>query len=245
MRLITACCAHRSYWILGASQTSHAMSAPNNALPRLRPLGTHAKKPRESGRCSCAMPQMWAQPTPHERPAACHGMHMDCPHAVTIVIAGVRAPAVVDALMVVSPRTPASIHAVRSRVHPCPWLQRVLAERLDRLWLHLGQQRDHHVTAALSPAKDGRFFLRQCATASWAVASASTTFAILARDACGGPFMAGHYRGFIALHLGGKRHRGLFLTIPARRWAVLGCTSRPVRAHSWPIGSFDTLQTPP
>jgi hypothetical protein len=54
-------------------------------------------------------------------------------------------------------------------------------------------------------------------------------------------FLGEAYRGFIALHLGGQRHRGLFLTIPARRWAVIGCTSLPVRAHSWPIGSFDTL----
>jgi len=166
---------------------------------------------------------------------------MDFTQAVAIVISGVLAPAVVDALMVVSPRTQASINAVLIRVHPCPWINSVCDERLDRLLLHIGQQLDHHLTAALYHAKDGRFFLLQRATASFAFASASTTFSTLALDDFGLPFMARHYIGFIALYLIGERHRGLFFTIPSRSCAVICCTSLPLSANSCPICSFDTL----
>ena len=36
----------RSYWIPGSYVTSTSMSAPSNALPRLRTLCTNSKKPR-------------------------------------------------------------------------------------------------------------------------------------------------------------------------------------------------------
>jgi hypothetical protein len=36
----------RSYWIPGSYETSSSMSAPSNALPRLRTLCTNSKNPR-------------------------------------------------------------------------------------------------------------------------------------------------------------------------------------------------------
>ena len=54
-------------------------------------------------------------------------------------------------------------------------------------------------------------------------------------------FMAGNHIGFIALHLVGQRHRGLFFTIPSRNCVVICCTSLPLSANSWAICSFDTF----
>src|SRR6266851_6469305 len=88
-------------------------------------------------------------------------------------------------------------------------------------------------------AKDRRLFLRQCATAGFAFTSASTALSALALDDCGLPFMAGAHVGFIALHLVGEHHQGLFFTIPARRCAVLCCTSLPWSTNAWVIGAFD------
>ena len=118
----------------------------------------------------------------------------------------------------------------------------VFDERLDRLLLHMGEQMAHHVPPTLYHPKDGRFFLLQRATATFAFTSASTSLSALALDDCGVPFMAGCHLGFIALHLVGERHRGLFFPIPSRSCAVMCCTSRPWSANAWAICSFDTLR---
>jgi hypothetical protein len=39
----------RSYWMPGSYGTSNAMSAGSHAFPRVRPVGTHAQTPRDSG----------------------------------------------------------------------------------------------------------------------------------------------------------------------------------------------------
>ncbi len=135
----------------------------------------------------------------------------------------------------------AGINAVLIRVNPCPWINGVFEEWLDRLLLHIGQQIDHHLPLTLNHPKDGRFFLLQRAPARFAFASASTAFSPLALDYFGLPFMAGHHIGFIALHLVGERHRGLFFTIPSRSCAVICCPSLPLSANSCPICSFDKL----
>jgi hypothetical protein len=69
---------------------------------------------------------------------------------------------------------------------------------------------DHHLTATLHHPKDGRSFLLQSATTSFALESASTAFSPLALDHLWLAFMASNDIGFIALHLIGERHRGLF-----------------------------------
>src|SRR5262245_15815069 len=47
----------RSYWVPGSYVTRNSMSAGSNALPRLRTLGTHSKKPKYGGSFSCEMPR--------------------------------------------------------------------------------------------------------------------------------------------------------------------------------------------
>jgi hypothetical protein len=135
---------------------------------------------------------MRAKPTAQQRPEPFHRIHMDFTKAVAIVISGELAPAVVDTLMVVSPSPQVGINAIFIRVHPCSWINGVFDERFDRLLLHIGQQIDHHLTPALHHAKDGRCFLLQRATASFAFASASMALSTLALDYFGLPFMTGY-----------------------------------------------------
>ena len=48
----------RSYWIPGSYETSSSMSAPSNALPRLRTLCTNSKNPRYSESFSWEIPRL-------------------------------------------------------------------------------------------------------------------------------------------------------------------------------------------
>ncbi len=74
-------------------------------------------------------------------------------------------------------------------------------EGLDGLLLHIGQQMDHDLTAALHHPKDGRSFLLHGATATFAFEAASTAFSSLAIYHFRLPFMAGDHIRFIALYL--------------------------------------------
>jgi hypothetical protein len=124
---------------------------------------------------------------------------MDLPDAVAIFIARALASSVVDALMRIAPHCKTSIDALLVRINQGAWLHGVFHEGLDRLLLHIGQQRDHHVPPTFTHPKDWRSFLRQGASTSFAFPSASTTFSTLALDDCGLPFMAGYHLGFVAL----------------------------------------------
>src|SRR6266571_5908051 len=64
---------------------------------------------------------MWAKPAPQQRPEPFHGIHMDFTKAIAIFTSGVLSSSMVDALMVVSPRTQASINAVFIRVYQGTW----------------------------------------------------------------------------------------------------------------------------
>src|SRR4029453_6804791 len=92
---------------------------------------------------------------------------------------------------------------------------------LNGLLLDIGQQIDHHLPTALHHPKDGRSFLLQGASTRFALESASTTLPALALDHLWVSFMASNHVGFIAFHLVGERHRGLFFTIPSRSSAVI------------------------
>src|SRR6266436_7533137 len=122
---------------------------------------------------------MGAQPTPPQRPEALHGMHMDFTKAVAIFIAGVLASSMVDALLLVSPRTQASIKAVCLRVYKSPWGHGLGDQRLNGLLLPMGQHVDDHLTTPLHHPKDRGPLLLPCATAPLAFASVSTPFASL------------------------------------------------------------------
>ena len=143
-------------------------------------------------------------------------MHMHFTQAVAIVIAGELASPMVDALMVVSPRTQAGINTVLICVNPCPWINGVFDERLDRLLLHISQQSDHDLSPTLHHAKDRWSFLLQGPSSPFTFEPASTTFSLLALDYLWLSFVASNHIGFVALHLIGERHRGLFFTIPSR-----------------------------
>src|SRR4029453_1022143 len=159
---------------------------------------------------------MGTKPAPQERPEPFHGIHMDFTKAIAIFIARKLASSVVDLLMVVAPSLQTGIDAVLVCINQCAWMKGAFDERLDRLLLHIGEQMDHHLPPALEHPKDGRFFLLQRATATFAFPSAATTLSALALDDFGLPFMAGDHIGFIALHLVGKGHDRVFLqTRPA------------------------------
>src|SRR6266853_2786210 len=141
---------------------------------------------------------------------------MDFTQAIPIFIAGELASPMVDTLMAISPATQAGINAVLVRIHTCPWNDGVFDQGLDGLLLHMRYEIDHHLTATLHHPKDGRSFLLQGASTRFAFESASTPFSLLTLDHLWLPFMAGNHIGFVALHLIGERHRGLFFTIPSR-----------------------------
>src|SRR5215468_3669579 len=113
------------------------------------------KEPQEEREFLLGNTPMRMKPTAQQGPEAFHCIHMHFTQAVAIVIAGELASPMVDALMVVSPRTQAGINTVLICVHPCPWINGVFDERLDGLLLHIGQQIDHHLIATLGHPKDG------------------------------------------------------------------------------------------
>src|SRR5882724_9589633 len=162
------------------------------------------------------MPRMRAQPTAQERPKPFHGIDMDFAKAVSVFIAGKLASPMVDTLMVVSPDMQASINALLVCINKCPWNDSVFDQGLDRLLLDIGQQIDDHLTTPLHPPKDGRSFLLQGASTCFALELAPTSLSFLTLDHLWLSFMAGNHIGFVALHLLGERHRGLFFTIPSR-----------------------------
>jgi hypothetical protein len=94
----------------------------------------------------------------------------------------------------------------------------------------------------LPQPKDGWACLLHGASPSLAWASAATALALRALAHSWLALMAGKPLGCVALPRLGERHRGLFLTIPARRCAVLGCPSLPLSAKAGAMGSCDTLR---
>src|SRR5882762_10124187 len=127
-----------------------------------------------------------------------------CPDAaVANYIAGVLAPAMVDALMPIAPRLKMGIHAGRICVYQGACLNGVFHEGLDRFLLHIGQQMDHDLPPTLEHPKDRRFFFLHRAAAGCAFAATTTAFSSLALDDLWLSSMAGHHIGFIALDLVG------------------------------------------
>src|SRR6266851_5236315 len=138
---------------------------------------------------------MRTKPTPQQRPEAFHRVHMDFTQAVSLFIAGVLAPSVVDTLRVVPPVLQAGINAVLIRIHKCPWNDRVFEEGLARLLLHIGQHIEHHLTATLHHSKDRRPLFLHCASATLSFQSASTSLTSLGSQHSRLAFTANHTRG--------------------------------------------------
>src|SRR5919205_1546865 len=146
---------------------------------------------------------MRTQPTAQQGPEAFHGIHMDFTHAVAIVIARELASSVVDTLMVVAPGLQTGINTILISINQCAWINRVFDQRLDGLLLHVREQLDHDLTATFNHPKDGRSFLLQGASPSFAFPSAATTVSALALDHLWLAFMARNHLGFVALDLVG------------------------------------------
>src|SRR5712691_2668466 len=136
---------------------------------------------------------MGAKPTPQEGPKPFHGIHMDFTKAVPIFISGVLALSMVHTLMLVSPCTQASINAVFIRINKCTRGNGLFDERLNGLLLHISKHVDDHLTAPLNHAKDRWLLFLQCASASFAFESASTSFASFGLHHLRLSFMAGHH----------------------------------------------------
>ena|ERR687887_1288629 len=130
---------------------------------------------------------MRTEPAAQERPKSFHRLHMNFAQAVAIFIASALAPSMADTLMLVSPDMPASINAILVCLHTCTWNNGVFDEGLDGLLLDMGHQIDHHVPSALHHLKDGWSFLRQGATTSFSLQSASTSVAPLGLYPLGWP----------------------------------------------------------
>src|SRR6266568_456178 len=150
---------------------------------------------------SCGLPENQGSLSTNGSHEPFHRIHMDFTQAIAVFIARERTSSMVDTLMVVALSLQTGIDAVLVCINQCAWMHGVFDERLDRLLLHMGEQMAHHVPPTLYHPKDGRFFLLQRATATFAFTSASTPLSALALDDCGVPFMAGCHLGFIALHL--------------------------------------------
>src|SRR5215510_1184297 len=133
---------------------------------------------------------MRSKPTPKERPAAFHGVHVHFAKAVPVFISGKLASPMVDTLMAISPATQAGINAVLIRINKCTWNDGVFDQGLDGLLLHIRYEIYHHLTAALNHPKDGRSFLFQGSSSTFAFDSASTSFSLLALDHLWLSFMA-------------------------------------------------------
>src|SRR4029450_11763779 len=174
---------------------------------------------------SCGLPENQSSLSTNGSHKAFHGIHMDFTKTIAIFVSSEFASSVVDTLMAVAPGLQTGIDAVLVRINKCARNDGVCDERLNGLLLDIGKQIDHHLPTALHHPKDGRSFLLQGASPRFALESASTTLPALALDHLWLAFMASNHIGFVALHLIGERHRGLFFTIPSRSWAVIGCTA--------------------
>src|SRR2546426_11929002 len=93
---------------------------------------------------------------------------------VAIFISRIFAPAMIDALMRIAPSLETSINTVFIRVNQGSWINGVFDERFDGLLLHIGQQRDDHLSTTLNHAKDRRCFLLHIPSRRLAVGAGST-----------------------------------------------------------------------
>jgi hypothetical protein len=144
---------------------------------------------------------MGTKPTPQERPKAFHGIHMDFTKSVAIFISGVLASSMVHTLMVISPRTQASINAVFVCLHKCTWSNGFFDEWLDGFLLHVRKHVDDDLTTPLYHAKDWWPLSVQCATATLAFESVATPCSPLVLYHFRLSFMACNPIRFVALHL--------------------------------------------
>src|SRR5215510_15004883 len=113
-----------------------------------------------------------------------------------------------------------SINAVLICINKRPWNDGVFDEGLDGLLLHIDHEMDHHLTTTLHHPKDGWSFLLSCAPTTGTFESASTSLSAFLFYHLRPTLMAGTHVGFVALHLVGQGHCGLFFTIPSRSWVV-------------------------
>jgi hypothetical protein len=129
-----------------STRPSHTMSAGSHALPRLWTLGTNAKHPRERELLLGNAP-VRAKPTAQQRPEACPGMLMDCRHAGALCGARPCALAMRPTLR--------RVKTVLGWTNPWTWRQRLVAARLEGLWLPVRHQAEPHLPTPLAPPQDG------------------------------------------------------------------------------------------
>src|SRR5262245_32214259 len=158
----------------------------------------------------CGLPENQSSLSTNGSHEPFHGIHMHFTQAIAIVISSELTPTMVDILMIVPPGLHTSINTVFICVHTCPWNNSLFDQGLDRLLLHIGQEIDDHLTTALHHPKDRWPFLRQGATATFALQSASASFSTLVLHHLWLPLLASNHIGFVTLHLGGERHGRLF-----------------------------------
>src|SRR3954469_2064986 len=106
-----------------------------------------------------------AEPRAQQGPRPLHGVDVDLAEAVAILVARVFAPCVANSLVLVAPGWQAGVDVVLVGVDAGALRNGRLDDRLDRPLLHIGQQAQHYLTAALDQAEDGWLLLLQRAAA--------------------------------------------------------------------------------
>ncbi len=106
-----------------------------------------------------------AKPRSQERPETLHGVDVDLAKTVPVLVAGVFAAPVADRLVPVAPGRQAGVDAILVRVDEGARGDSGGDDRLDRPLLHVGQQMQDHLAAALDQAEDRGLVLFQRAAA--------------------------------------------------------------------------------
>jgi transposase-like protein len=105
------------------------------------------------------------QPGAQQGPRPLHGVDVDLAEAVAILVARVLPAAVTDRLVPIAPGRQAGVDVVLVGVDAGALGDGGLDDGLDRRLLHIGQHAQHHLSAALDRAEDGRLLLLQRAAA--------------------------------------------------------------------------------
>jgi hypothetical protein len=176
---------------------------------------------------------MRSQPRTQERPEAFQRVDMDFMKTISILIAGVLACGVIDALVLIAPFRQAVIDVVCIGVD-----QTARRNNAGYHWqagglLDIRQQTDHDLAILLEQPQDRRFFLRQGAPATLAFQSPSAARTAFLRHDVRLPLVSRDQVHFVGFNLTCRLHGFFFTTIPSRSCVVMSLKSSKACPHAW------------